>query len=57
MNDANGLLKRQAAWQRSRAQLTWAEKINSAARIRNDILRVREENLRLRRLKLTANNE
>ncbi len=42
MIDAKGLLKCQAAWQRTRAKLSWAEKINNAARIRNDIACLRE---------------
>ncbi|MBN2301387.1 MAG: hypothetical protein JXN60_02595 [Lentisphaerae bacterium] len=44
------LLKRQAAWQRTRAKLSWSEKINTAARIRNDIILLRKDS-GIRRLK------
>ncbi len=57
MIDQNELLKRQAAWQRTRAKLTWAEKINSATQIRDDIASVRQQNNKTHRLKLTDSNE
>ncbi len=56
MNDVNETMKRQAAWQRSRAKTTWAEKINCAARIRNDILRLRENRSSCRPDKPMAKN-
>ena len=37
MNDPTGLLRRQRAWQRERARLTWGEKVRLAERVRDDI--------------------
>lgn len=41
MSDTHELLKRQAAWQKARKELSWAEKIRMAERVRASILKWR----------------
>ncbi|MFH1970417.1 MAG: hypothetical protein ABIJ53_08895 [Verrucomicrobiota bacterium] len=41
MNDARALLERQAAWQKTRARLTWSEKIRQAEVLRDALLNLR----------------
>ena len=41
MNDARALLERQAAWQKTRARLSWSEKIRQAEVLRAALLNLR----------------
>jgi hypothetical protein len=41
MNDTQLLLERQAAWQKNRARLPWAEKIRMAEALRETLCRFR----------------
>lgn len=41
MNDARPLLERQAAWQKTRARLSWSEKIRQAEVLRDALLNLR----------------
>ncbi|MBU0715669.1 MAG: hypothetical protein KJ964_09975 [Verrucomicrobia bacterium] len=41
MNDARVLLERQAAWQKTRAHLSWSEKIRQAEILRDAFLNLR----------------
>lgn len=41
MTDIAALLERQARWQKSRAKLSWPEKIRIAERLRDDIEKLR----------------
>lgn len=41
MNDARALLERQAAWQKTRARLSWGEKIRQAEVLRAALLSLR----------------
>jgi len=41
MDDIQQLLKRQAAWQRSRQSLTWPEKIRMAEMVRESVKQLR----------------
>ena len=41
MNDARALLERQAAWQKTRASLSWPEKIRQAELLRDTLLKLR----------------
>ncbi len=41
MNEVEKLLERQAAWQRTRADLSWTEKLRLAARLRDAALALR----------------
>jgi hypothetical protein len=45
------LLERQAEWQKSRAKLSWAEKVRMAEAVREDVARLREHFLAERRRK------
>lgn len=53
MNDVADMLQRQAAWQRSRAGLSWTEKVRLAARLRDAALAMRESAGHVRRAKRT----
>jgi hypothetical protein len=41
MTDSRKLLQRQAAWQKRRKVLSWAEKIRMAERVREDAAKLR----------------
>lgn len=41
MNDVRALLERQAAWQKTRARLSWSEKIRQAEVLRDALLNLR----------------
>ena len=41
MNDARTLLERQAAWQKTRARLSWSEKIRQVEVLRDALLNLR----------------
>ena len=41
MNDVCSLLERQAAWQKTRARLSWSEKIRQAEVLRDAFLNLR----------------
>lgn len=41
MTDLEGMLKRQAQWQKSRQALTWPEKIRMAERVRESAKQLR----------------
>lgn len=41
MTKMQELFERQAAWQKRRAALSWAEKVRMAATVREDIIRLR----------------
>jgi len=41
MNDVRQLLERQAAWQKTRARLSWSEKIRQAEVLRDALLTLR----------------
>jgi hypothetical protein len=47
MNDMQELLERQAAWQKSRAKLSWAEKIKMAEAVRGTAVAFKEMRERL----------
>ena len=42
MTDTQKLLERQARWQKARKDLSWAEKVRMAERVRATILRLRK---------------
>ncbi len=41
MTDLEGMLKRQAQWQKGRRALTWSEKIRMAERVRESVRELR----------------
>jgi hypothetical protein len=42
MSEIQKLLQRQAAWQRTRARLSWAEKVHMAEAVRRSVLQLRQ---------------
>lgn len=42
MTDTRKILERQAAWQKGRAALTWAEKVRMAEAVRDSLAQFRE---------------
>jgi len=43
VTDINGLLKRQAEWQKLQAALTWEEKVRMAELVREDVAKLRHD--------------
>jgi hypothetical protein len=57
MDDIHQMLRRQAAWQRSRQSLTWPEKIRLAEMVRESVKQLRASALPEGNHKISARRE